>query len=122
MISVINAEAGWSILEALDQGNIESKPAPKPRPVVEQKHIDKRIVAKRNLILQYLAKQRTRYVTRQAIQDTIGTPKSISNTRSILRKMEAEGLIEQGRQRMNGPGNRARTYRITKKGLEEVKE
>jgi len=110
MISVINAEAGWSILEALDQGNIESKPAPKPRPAV-----------KRDLILRYLANMGKQYATQRTIREAVGMAKS-GFASALFTKMEADGVIMQGKPLMAGHGNRARTYRITQKGRQEVND
>jgi len=110
MISVINAEAGWSILEALDQGNIESKPAPKPRPAV-----------KRDLILRYLANMGKQYATQRTIREAVGLAKS-GFASALFREMEEDGVIVQGKRIKSGHGNMALTYRITQKGLEEVKK
>ena len=109
MISVINAEAGWSILKALDLMGIQIKPAPKPRPAV-----------KRDLILRELASRGKQYATQRTIRDAIGMPKS-GFANALFARMEAEGVIRQGKQLNVGHGNRARTYRITEKGREEVR-
>ena len=97
-------------MEALDGGAIESKPAPKPRPAV-----------KRDLILRELASRGKQYATQRTIRDAIGMPKS-GFANALFARMEAEGVIRQGKPLMAGHGNRARTYRITRKGREEVKE
>jgi DNA-binding PadR family transcriptional regulator len=110
MISVINAEAGWSILEALDQASIKISAIPKARVVFP---------TKRTLILQALA-TRKGYATQRTIRDAIGMPKS-GFASALFARMEAEGVIRQGKPLMAGHGNRARTYRITEKGREEVR-
>jgi len=108
MISVINAEAGWSILNSIDTRSIQIKPAPKPRPAV-----------KRDLILRELANMGKQYATQRTIRDAIGMPKS-GFANALFARMEAEGVIRQGKPLMAGHGNRARTYRITQKGREEA--
>ena len=108
MISVINAEAGWSILEALDGRAIESKPAPKPRPAL-----------KRTLILRELAARGGKYATQRTIREAVGMAKS-GFASALFREMEEEGVIVQGKRIKSGHGNMALTYRITQKGREEV--
>lgn len=111
MMSVINAEAGWSILEALDQASIKISALPKA-------HLT--FPTKRTLILQALA-TRKGYATQRTIREAVGMPKS-GFANALFNKLEAEGMIEQGKQMMAGHGNRARTYRITPKGREGVRK
>jgi len=108
MISVINAEAGWSILDSIDGRSTKPAATPKPRPAL-----------KRALILRHLANMGEQYATQRTIRDAIGMPKS-GFANALFARMEAEGVTRQGNQLNAGHGNRARTYRITQKGREEV--
>ena len=109
MISVINADAGWSILDSIDGRITNTKAVPKPRPAL-----------KRALILQDLAARGGKYATQRTIRETVGMPKS-GFANALFARMEAEGVIRQGKPLMAGHGNRASTYRITQKGREEVR-
>jgi DNA-binding PadR family transcriptional regulator len=110
MISVINAEAGWSILDSIDGRTIKAAAAPKPRPAL-----------KRTLILRYLANMGKQYATQRTIREAVGMAKS-GFASALFTKMEADGVIMQGKPLMAGHGNRARTYRITQKGRQEVND
>jgi DNA-binding PadR family transcriptional regulator len=111
LISVINAEAGWSILDSID-GRSTTKPtaAPKPRPAL-----------KRTLILQELAARGGKYATQRTIREAVGMAKS-GFASALFRDMEEDGVIVQGKPIKSGHGNMALTYRITQKGREEVSE
>jgi len=76
---------------------------------------------KRTLILRYLANMGKQYATQRTIREAVGLAKS-GFASALFREMEEDGVIVQGKRIKSGHGNMALTYRITQKGLEEVKK